>query len=177
MKIKIKLTDEASLPKNANPTDAGYDLTATSFKIVGEKLEKGFSDGKDAYASIDYIEYDTGIVIAPRDRADYALVFPRSSISKYNLVLANSVGVIDNSYRGTIKLRFKYLYQPSDICFVVNDQGSSRTAITVNEGKIYKVGDKIGQLVAATKQEINWVPLENLDETSRGSGGFGSTGS
>ena len=80
--------------------DAGWDLIASS------DPEIVFCDEKKK--SILYIEYDTGVVLQPTN-GFYTLLFPRSSISKYELSLANSVGVIDSGYRDTIKLRFRFL--------------------------------------------------------------------
>lgn len=74
-----KLDPQAVTPTKAHPTDAGFDLTAIS-------INKNITDS--------YIEYDTGIAIEI-PKGHVGLLFPRSSISKYDLALCNSVGVID----------------------------------------------------------------------------------
>jgi dUTP diphosphatase len=177
MIIPIKLASGATLPETAHASDTGYDLSALSDPlIVGEK------DG-GAWRRIDYIEYDTGVSVAPPVKcfdalhSEYAYleVFPRSSISKTNLVLANSIGLIDNAYRGTIKLRFKYLWQPEDLRQFTGEEWSRQFLTVVNQERIYHKGDKIGQLVARTKQAIKWAVVESLPETVRSDGGFGST--
>lgn len=190
MRIDITLPEGASPPCAAHASDTGYDLIAQSDPvIVGERAG-------DLWRSISYIEYDTGISVAPDDggptitpltdstvsitqgtgRHGYLLVYPRSSLSKTNLVLANSVGIVDNSYRGTIKLRFRYLLQPCDLEMVGDDNWSPRGLATrIDQSRIYQRGDKIGQAVAAWKEDIEWRAVAALDDTSRQAGGFGST--
>ena len=105
----------------------------------------------------DYIEYDTGLQF--QLPAGYVmLIFPRSSNSKKDLLLCNSVGVLDAGYTGNLKFRFKLTTE-------------------VYTEKIYNPGDKIGQIVILPYPEINFIETEEFDETDRGSGGFGSTGS
>ena len=84
------------------------------------------------------------------------LVFPRSSIRKYDLELTNSVGVIDSGYRGEIQLTFNK----------VN-----------NKTTIYNVGDRVGQIMIIPYPKINFVESDELTITERGEGGFGSSGS
>ena len=84
------------------------------------------------------------------------LVFPRSSIRKTGLQLSNSVGVIDSGYRGELQATFK------------KTNGLDSVA--------YKVGDRIAQIIIIPYPEIVFIESEELSETERGSGGFGSTG-
>ena len=164
-KIKVNNTSLISPPFNG---DVGYDIFANSEpNIVGKCNESS------GYTHIDYIEYDSGLIIDPSSDF-HTLLFPRSSISTKNLILCNSVGVIDSSYRGTIKVRFKYIPSPEDI----NNLGrfSAGHTIFINRDSIYKKGDKIAQLVF---QKSNFVQLEQCDsfsKTLRGEGCFGSTG-
>lgn len=139
--VKIrKVHPDAVLPKRAHPTDAGMDVTAISMEMTE-----------------DYIEYDTGLQF--QLPAGYVmLIFPRSSNSKKDLLLCNSVGVLDAGYTGNLKFRFK-----------LTTEGYTE--------KIYNPGDKIGQIVILPYPEINFIETEEFDETDRGSGGFGSTGS
>lgn len=154
--------------------DVGYDVIAASDpKIVGVKDE--FSRG--GYRSIDYIEYDLNIKadgFQPPESSNedvFTLIFPRSSISKYNLVLANSIGLIDSGFRSTFKVRFKYIFQPEDLN--QNDLGGLYCVINFN--KIYNKGDKICQLVF----QKHFHPLikyaTELEQSQRDQGGFGST--
>jgi len=164
-KLKVNNISLISPPSNG---DVGYDIFANSEpNIVGKCNESS------GYTHIDYIEYDSGLIIDPSSEF-HTLLFPRSSISTKNLILCNSVGVIDSSYRGTIKVRFKYLASPEDI----NNLGrfSASHAVFINPDSIYKKGDKIAQLVF---QKSNFMQLEQCDsfsETLRGEGCFGSTG-
>lgn len=95
-----------------------------------------------------------GISCEPEDGKAYFLM-PRSSISKTPLRLANSIGLIDGGYRGEIMA-------PCD------NIKNSEYAV--------KKGQRLFQLVAADCSAISYTIVDKLSETSRGSGGFGSTG-
>lgn len=82
------------------------------------------------------------------------LLFPRSSISKTPLRLANSIGLIDAGYRGEL------------IAALDN---------TSEEEYVIKKNDKLVQLVSFTGEPLSFELVDELDETSRGEGGFGST--
>lgn len=173
MKIHVKKTDNLVVPKSATPESTGYDVVALEEpKIVGER-GKG-----ETWKSIDYIEYKTGLFIAPQTdpygHNYHTLIFPRSSVRKYNLVLANCIGLVDNDYRGEIILCFKYMWQPVDF---VAEEISGELFFTgyVNKEKIYKKGDTIGQLVSGVTNSIDWIVVADLSATFRGTGGFGST--
>jgi dUTP pyrophosphatase len=164
MKIYVKKVDGLTLPKRASEVAAGYDVVATSDpKIVGEK------NGVN-WKRIDYIEYETNLYIAPEAMTFHTLIHPRSSISKYNLVLANSIGLVDNDYRGMVICRFKYIWQPEDLIYP-----SPGVSGNLNENKIYKKGDTIAQLVLEPTVQAEWVVVDDLNQTKRGEGGFGST--
>lgn len=149
MEIKVRrLHPDAKVPLRANETDAGYDIVA---------VEDGEISASDAQG--EYIEYKTGISIEPP--AGYHVeIFPRSSISKTDLLLANSIGLIDNGYRGEIRLRFKF----------ANNSRSEQPSL------IYHKGDKIGQLVIRKTESLSFIEVDELSGTERGEGGFGSTG-
>lgn len=100
----------------------------------------------------DVVTYGTGLAMEIPE-GYVGLIFPRSSNYKYDCVLANSVGVIDSDYRGEIKFKF----------FKIGEN-------------VYKVGDRVGQIVIVPYPTIEFEQVENLSETSRGSGGFGHTG-
>ena len=137
--INIKKTNElAIIPKYAHNTDAGMDLVAVSMNETDK-----------------YIEYDTGIAIEI-PKGYVGLVFPRSSVSKLDLVQANSVGVIDSSYRNSIKVRFKKL-KDDGVC-------------------VYVPGERLAQLIILPYPMIGFNEVEKLSDSDRGLGGFGSTG-
>lgn len=173
----VIISNNESINPPALSGDVGFDLIAVSDpRIVGKKV---MGEHSPYWDSIDYIEYDTELKIEP-PKGVFSLVFPRSSISKTNLVLANSVGVIDNEYRGTIKVRFKYLTQPKDFSYYgsyQHDQCNSvyHAATEIDLSKIYAKGDRIAQLVFF-KSFIPELKVGNVSETVRSDGGFGSTG-
>lgn len=186
MDILIKKNNDVVIPKQGKPNDAAYDIVAISEPvIVGEKIEIPMENLK-LWSRITYISYKTAIFIAPQDDESkddfgffkykkwHTLIFPRSSISSKNLVLANSIGIIDNCYRGEIEVRFKYIIQPEDIV-MVPQQGYERFYVKINLDSIYKKGEKIAQIKASPNIPINFKVVDSLDETARGAAGFGST--
>ena len=176
MEIELKKqAEDFYVPQQANLTDAGYDLIVTSEpKIVGKAYDDRF------YYSIDYIEYRTNIFIAPKGEFTldgfqnyHTLIHPRSSVSKYNLVLANSIGLIDEAYRGELICRFKYIWQPEDFSLTPSNYLVGK----MNAEKIYKKGDRCAQMVVAPTVFAQFKVVDVLDETVRGGNGFGSSGS
>ena len=145
MQVKVKKLDpKAVIPTKAHVNDAGFDLYAVS-KEEACKLKGGF------------IEYGTGLSFEiPEGHVGY--LFPRSSISKTDMRLANSVGVIDAGYRGEVKFRFKVPH--------------SKRGIALE----YDTGDRIGQLIIMPIPAVTLLEVEELDDTERGSGAFGSSG-
>lgn len=157
LEVKIaKLFDEAVIPEYAHSTDAGMDMTAISRNIVD-----------------DYVEYGTGISMEIPE-GYVGLLFPRSSNSKKDLLLANSVGVIDSGYRGEIKFRFKELPKYQISC-KKGLFGIKTIALTRSRSKIYEIGDKIGQLMIIPYPKVKLIEVKSLSNTDRGEGGFGST--
>lgn len=138
MKLKFKkIFSSVKLPSYTKKGDAGMDLTAISLK-----KEPG------------YWEYGTGLAVQVPE-GYVGLLFPRSSISKTDHFLKNSVGVIDSGYRGEIKIRM---------------------SIPCLGAPCYHTGDRIAQLVIV---KLPWVEIEEVDDlepSDRGEGGFGSTG-
>jgi len=104
------------------------------------------------------IVYDTGIAMEIPE-GHVGLLFPRSSISKTSMMLRNAVGVIDSGYRGTVKLKFK-----------------SFGSTTGEKTDIYVSGDRVGQIMIIQRPEIEFEEVDDLTESERGQGGFGSTG-
>ena len=95
-----------------------------------------------------------GIACEPQEGKAYFLM-PRSSISKTPLRLANSIGLIDGGYRGELMT----------MCDNIKQE-----AYTVEKGQ------RLCQIVANDCDAITYELVDELSETSRGSGGFGSTG-
>jgi len=84
------------------------------------------------------------------------LVFPRSSVRNQELLLSNCVGVIDSGYRGELQATFKK----------TNGLDSLK----------YKVGERGAQIIILPYPRIKMVESNELSDTERGTGGFGSTG-
>lgn len=201
MKIKVKNTG-VKLPKTATNLDAGYDLVATSDPVIVGELatpetttdaKKKEAESLTLYSSIQYIQYHTDLYLEPLPRQNYTpayssaatfsdyfhtLIFPRSSVSKYNLVLANSIGLVDGGYRGEVLVRFKYISQAEDLITDCPGYSSFAPVYTkINTDKIYKKGDKIAQLVPSQTHPVTFEIVDKLSDTDRKDGGFGSTGS
>ena len=97
----------------------------------------------------------TGLYIALPECYE-AQMRPRSGLAlKHGITLLNTPGTIDADYRGEIGV---ILVNLSSEPFTVND------------------GERICQMVIATYNQVSWKPVEMLDDTQRGAGGFGHTG-
>ena len=149
MKVRIKKLDcNSVIPHYAMPGDAGMDLTATS-KFY------------DKYGNICY---GTGLAFEIPE-GYVGLVFPRSSCSKKQLALANAVAVIDSGYRGEVVMKFKpSLTLDRDMCVSMNSIYG-----------IYEVGERIAQMIIMPYPTIEFVEVDELSHTERGSNGYGST--
>lgn len=84
------------------------------------------------------------------------LIFPRSSIFRKDLFLTNCVGVIDSHFRGEVTVKFK------------------STSNLIPES--YNAGDRVAQMIIMPIPQVNFVEVEELSDTDRGAGGYGSTG-
>ena len=97
----------------------------------------------------------TGLFIALPEGYE-AQVRPRSGLAvKHGITVLNSPGTIDADYRGEVCV---ILVNLSDETFVIND------------------GERIAQMVVARCGQVGWEPVETLDDTERGEGGFGHSG-
>jgi len=97
----------------------------------------------------------TGITIAVPEGYE-AQIRPRSGLAlKYGIIVVNSPGTIDADYRGEIKVILANIGQ---------------VPFTVNRG------DRIAQIVFQAVYQAQWEEVETLEETERGTGGFGHTG-
>ena len=129
------------------------------------KLATGGSAACDLYALLDEpitlqpgrrYPVPTGIAIALPDSGYVAVVCARSGLAlKRGLALANGIGVIDSDYRGELF-----------VAIINND----------DKPQIIENGERIGQLMIMPVIAAEYEPADELDETERGEGGFGSTG-
>lgn len=177
--MNLKILNKGKVDNPAKSGDAGYDIYASQEPRVVGSIYQGLY-----YTAISHIEYDTEVNVEPDVNSDgkfkfFLLLYPRSSIIKTNLVLANSVGVIDSGYRGNIKLCFKYIAQPQDMKIVegktVAGKKASGIVTSIDPQRIYHKGDKIGQLVPCLHNDMNLEIVDQLSSSNRGAGGFGST--
>lgn len=101
------------------------------------------------------IEYGLGfsLELPPNTQLDLR---PRSSIYKTGLVLSNSIGTGDEEYRGEYRAVFYHVIPTLEP---------------------YEVGDRILQIQLRSREDMEFIPVDDLGDTVRGSGGFGSTGS
>ena len=161
-KIKLgfkKLDPEAQLPKYAHEGDAGMDVFA---------LEDS------------YLDYGTPRIVRTGLAAEipegYELqVRPRSGLALKGVTVWNSPGTIDSKYRGEIGVILVFVNHSSTE--IANENGRvyaiSRAPV---DGYTIKKGDKIAQLVLAPVTFAEPYGVQELSETDRGTGGFGSTG-
>lgn len=123
-----------------------------------------YAAGYDLYAAIDApisipphttVKIGTGLSFElPRDT--FAALYPRSGLAaKHGLRLANCVGVCDSDYRGEY------------IVALHND---------LNEVQLVEPGTRIAQMILCPYIKMEFIETDTLEETERGSGGFGSTG-
>ena len=127
-------------PKYMSEGAAGADLSAKKMYTIQPNTQ---------------VMVDTGTKVAlPKNTVGF--LTPRSSLcNKNGLRLVNSVGILDEDYRGNIK-------------FCYRNEGSE--VIVIGEG------ERIGQMVVVPYIKAVFTSVETLDITTRGVGGFGSTG-
>jgi dUTP pyrophosphatase len=142
MRVHLKkLHEKAVVPQYAKQSDAGMDLTATS--IIKSDDEQ--------------VVYGTGIALEIPE-GYVGLVFPRSSIRKTDLIMSNSVGVIDAGYRGEIQVTFNKKYYDDEA------------------NVIYNVGDRVAQIIILPHPQISFLEVDELSDSERGTAGHGSSG-
>jgi dUTP pyrophosphatase len=130
-----------------HPGDSGYDL------FVPEDVTFNLWETKFVNFQI-----KCEMINCAGNNVSYYL-YPRSSISKTPLILHNSVGIIDSGYRGNIIAALKFVPEGSD-----------------NQTYTLTKGTRICQICSVDLSQLNHQLVNELSETKRGSGGFGSTG-
>lgn len=156
-----KVNEYAEMIKNGEKyLDSGFDLFCPEDEstVVGEQYKL------DTMVSAACYDYDGNPL-------PYYL-YPRSSISKTPLRLANSVGVIDSGYRGHLIAKFDVTHFCGNTLEMISDTENYKV-------KFYraKMGNRLVQITSNDLTPFRTIEIvEDLDETARGSGGFGSTG-
>lgn len=163
MQVQVIRNTLNQLPRYETPESAGCDLRA-ELNLINEKL----LFNAEAFYTLDNVAIE--LIIYPGGRALIptgikmalpvgfeAQVRPRSGLAlKYGITVLNTPGTIDSDYRG-------------DVGVVLINHGTE--PFVVNQG------DRIAQLVITQITQVQFVPVDELQETNRGTGGFGSTGS
>ena len=146
-KVNVKVyreNDKAVLPAYGKDGDACMDVTATSIE---------YDDKRNRFICHTGLHFELP--------EDYEMELrPRSSNTKFRVIIANAPGTLDAGYRGELLV----IFTPLDV-----DDISSFP---------YKEGDRVCQLLVRRRERINWVEVNSLEELSsseRGTGGFGST--
>jgi len=177
-----KLREDAVIPKYAHEGDVGMDLTAVDVEYDADN---------DVYV------YHTGLAFET-DLHYGIFLFPRSSNRKTEAYLANHVGIDDSAtYRGEIMLCFKNRTSLRQVALESRmisfwnaiEDGKSVEEATKESIKVwteamnspmlfapYKVGERVAQMVAFSYPNVRLIQREELSDTARGAGGFGSTG-
>ena len=158
--IKFKKLDpKAVIPSYAHDGDVGMDMTAISVE---------YDEKRDMYI------YHTGLA-CESDKWYGMFLFPRSSNSKTEAYLTNSVGIVDSFlYRGEIQFRYKNRdrYRKGFWEWLAGKVDVERAL----KKAPYKVGDRIGQMVILPYPKVECWEFNELSDTERGEGGFRSTG-
>ena len=164
MKIKIKLDDGAVMPKYAHSTDVGADVRALHTCVVqGDGTEHTLESMADCLAmrsmriDVAKVKIDTGVHVTP-EQGYYVELVPNSRLAKSPFMYANSIGIIDPGYTGSIKV----------VLNLVNN-------VTPDDLALFLPGCVVGQLIVRPLLQASFEQVDELEETERGNGGFGST--
>lgn len=137
-----------------------------SDKAKTPKYAKNGDAGLDIVATEYYYDADHNVYVYKTDLAieipkgHYGQLLQRSSVYKKDLILSNCVGVIDSEFRGEILYKFRPTVE-----------------LEPEFLSLYNIGERVGQLVILPYPKIEMIEVNQLSETERGAGGFGSTGS
>lgn len=163
MLVKFKkLHPDAVVPFKKYPEDFCYDVVATSEEQIAPNVWKygiGLAfeiEGKPEDLVVEN-EFGKELLRIPQGR-DWNVSIdlrPRSSIYKTGMVLSNSVGTVDDLYRGEVSAIFYHVFP---------------------DMPRYRVGDRIGQIKLGITLPLEFEEADELGDTARGDGGYGSTG-
>lgn len=149
--LEVRLGSYDNIPKRAHPTDAGLDLAARDEVTLDVRKRVLVKTGVQVRIPKGYV----------------GLLVPRSSLSKNNIILTNSCGVIDSDYRGELLVSLMYLGTPDNFGNIEDHRHISK-------------GERIAQLlivpIALPSVKVIYEDDEDWNDTARGTGGFGSTG-
>jgi len=159
MNINVRLTDGAPLPRHAKPGDAGMDLTTRQTVEI---------------APGGTVMVGTGVWMEIPD-GYYGSVVPRSGMaSKRGITIANAPGTIDSGYRGEIMLPLHNI--ASALKWVKDANGYTAHYEPNHDMAVVERGERVAQIIIKRYETCECVEVEELSETERGEGGFGSSG-
>jgi dUTP pyrophosphatase len=163
-KIKVQLDHGAAMPTRAHDTDVGYDVKALrTWLVQGDGTEHPINTPEDIrrarMLSLDCakVKIDTGVHVQP-EPGFYVELVPNSRLAKTPFMYANSFGVIDPAYTGSMRV----------ILNCVN-------SLTPDDLLPFMPGKVVGQLIIRERISADFEQVDELEDTERGSGGFGST--
>lgn len=151
MEVKIKLLEGGRMPEKKTIGAAAFDCYARQCDGLNEAGEISNEDPEE----ITMLKYSLGFVLELPE-GYCAKIIPRSSIVNTSLRLANNIGLIDSDYRGEISAVFD----------IIKDSNQEP----------YEIDDRVCQLLIEKVEDIQLVETNQLSDTDRGSGGYGSTG-
>lgn len=156
MEIKIKLLPGGKMPTKGTEGAAAFDCYAAEDVVI---------NGKPVLIGLGFaLELPPGY---------HAKIFPRSSIGlKTTLRQPNSCGIIDSDYRGEVKAMYESKLSERE----VKQYGNAIGTITGVEAHKIMKGDRIAQMLIERNVDVEFLVVDELSETDRGAGGFGSTG-
>ena len=184
-----KLCPEAEIPQKAHPEDIGFDVKAVRVEYDAE------TDCYKYYTGLSW-EAEAGIS---------CFGFAQSRNSRTDCYLTNHVGIIDPNYRGEIQFRYKnrtsrdmrvesyfnLLWSDRTLwerilctfskfrryCLYSDMHQAAETFVDsiIMDYAPYKVGESVGQFVIMEVPDVSITEVEEINETDRGEGGFGST--
>lgn len=165
MKLKVKRLDKGiPMPEYAKSNDAGFDLRATEDVTIcpGETVMVG-----------------TGLAFEIPEGYNGEVRARSGMASKRMLAPINEPGTVDAGYRGEVMVPL-HNFAPSGVsCIEQIGDGANLLRVIPNRGGIQHVkrGERIAQMVIAPVAHCEFEEVDELSETDRGSGGFGSSGS
>lgn len=162
--IKIKLDKGATMPRYAHATDVGADVTALrTWLVQGDGTQHELQTIEDCIRMQEQridcakVKIDTGVHVQP-EAGYYVELVPNSRLAKLPFIYANSIGIIDPTYTGSIRA----------VLNTVN-------RLTPDDLAQFLPGRVVGQLIVRHRHEADFVQVDTLEATERGAGGFGST--
>ena len=158
MKIKLrKLHEKATVPERGTEFSGGWDVTATTIIQEAE----------------DFVICKLGFALEIPEGYKLTLV-PRSSLTKTHWIVQNSPGLGDADYRGEYQYRFRAIPIGADV--ERNMFGTDHKVKLIYPEFPFKENERIGQVYIEEVLPIEFEVVEDLSDTVRGEGGFGSTG-